>query len=113
MGSGALESFDVDDAPIYFDGFNATNYYGGPVPMYAPETYQFESSLSHLDQETFSGSLMTYDIVPGEYGRTLSDLEVAMMKDMGWEVIPEPASMAIIVFTAVAFLSVKRIFRRG
>lgn len=109
-GTGTPGDFNELDNPVYFDGFNATNLYGGLVPIYAPDPYEAGSSLSHLDTGTFPDAMMSHAISIGDTRRTLSDLEIAMMADMGWDVIPEPASMVVFVLGAAGFFGVRRFF---
>ncbi len=110
-GMGMPGNFNELDNPVYFDGYNATNLYGGLVPIYAPDSYSAGSSLSHLDTGTFPDSMMSHAISVGETRRTLSGLEVAMMDDMGWDVIPEPATLVTLVLAAAGFYSIRRFFR--
>lgn len=112
-GTGTPGNFNELDAPVYFSGYNATNLYGGLVPIYAPSTYEQGSSLSHLDEATFSNTLMTPFIASGQSVRSVSDLEVAMMKDMGWDVIPEPSTAVTILLGGAGFAFVRRFFLMG
>ncbi len=93
--TGTPGNFNELNNPVYFDGANAMALYGGPVPIYAPNPFQDGSSLSHLDEGLLGNLLMSPMVGAGQTIRTVSDLELAMMKDMGWIVIPEPASAAI------------------
>jgi hypothetical protein len=105
--TGTPGNFNQLDNPVYFDGANAVALYGGLVPIYAPATYSLASSLIHLDEMTFSSSLMSASIGLGQTARTISELEWAMMKDMGWTVIPEPASV-LLMLSALSFIRRKR-----
>jgi len=105
--TGTPGNFNQLDNPVYFDGANAVALYGGLVPIYAPTTYSLASSLIHLDEMTFSSSLMSASIGLGQTARTISELEWAMMKDMGWAIIPEPAS-ALLMLSALSFIRRKR-----
>jgi hypothetical protein len=110
-GAGTPGDFNELGAPVYFDGFNATNYYGGLVPIYAPDPYAEDSNLVHLNHPSFSSDVMTPFIGLGDNQRTVSGLEIAMLADLGWDVIPEPASLVIMMASAAGFFSVRRIFR--
>ena len=89
-------NFDEFGDPVYWDGAAAVALYGNLVPIFAPYNFQFGSSLSHLD-ETFLGDLlMSPSLAPGQTIREVSDLEWAMMTDMGWQIIPEPATLALL-----------------
>jgi len=109
-GTGTPDNFNELDNPVYFDGFSATNLYGGLVPIYAPDPYEAGSSLSHLDTGTFPDATMSHAISIGDTRRTLSGLEIAMMDDMGWDVIPEPASLLCMALAAGGFLGIRRTF---
>ena len=107
--SGTPDNFN-ELGPVYWNGYNATNLYGGLVPIYAPTNYLPGSSLSHLDEATFGTTLMTPRAELGGVTRSVSDLEIAMMKDMGWDVIPEPATVFVLLFSGTGILAIRRIF---
>jgi hypothetical protein len=96
-GKGTPGNFNQTDDPVYWDGSYATSYYGSDVPIYAPKPFEPGSSLAHLDQSTFPGYLMSPYISLGDMNRTVSGLEWAMMKDMGWTVVPVPAAVLLSV----------------
>lgn len=108
--AGAPGNFNELDNPVYFSGAKAAAIYGGPVPIYAPENYSPGSSLSHLDTTTFSDYTMSHAIANGAMKRTLSDLEIAMMSDMGWDVIPEPSPVMLVTFVCTAAFWIRRRF---
>lgn len=83
---------------VYFDGASASAFYGDRVPIYSPDTFQAGSSLSHLDEGTFANYLMSPSIGVGQTIREVSELEWAMMEDMGWTIksipeVPEPSTL--------------------
>lgn len=94
-GTGAPGNFNEADNPVYWDGAHAVGYYGGYVPIYAPDLYMPGSSLAHLDEATFPGLLMSPSVGLGQMNRTVSQLEWAMMRDMGWNVIPAPSAILL------------------
>ncbi|MHC4456337.1 MAG: PEP-CTERM sorting domain-containing protein [Planctomycetota bacterium] len=98
------DNFDEADDPVFWDGANAVNYHGGNVPIYAPTPFSSGSSLSHLDYATFSNSLMSPFIGTGEMTRMVSDLEWAVMKDMGWSVVPEPSTIILFALGVLPLL---------
>jgi hypothetical protein len=100
-GTGTPGNFNQTDDPVYFDGANAVALYGGNVPIYAPNPFQSISSLVHLDESALGDLLMSPAIASGQMIRTVSDLEWAMMKDMGWTVVPEPVTALLMLFGAV------------
>jgi hypothetical protein len=95
--TGTPGNFNQVDNPIFFDGANAVALYGDLVPVYAPETFYSGASLVHLDEAQLGNLLMSPYISSGQMVREVSDLEWAMMKDMGWSIIPEPASILLIL----------------
>jgi hypothetical protein len=105
--TGTPGNFNQTDNPVYFDGVNAVAVYGDIVPVYAPATYSLASSLIHLDEATFGSSLMSSSIGLGQTARTISELEWAMMEDMGWNIVPEPSSILLMVW-AVGLIRLKR-----
>jgi hypothetical protein len=59
---------------------------GVPPKMYTPKRYEYGSSTSHLDEDTFAksglDSVMTPNLDPGEVFRQPGPLQLAMMEDM-------------------------------
>jgi hypothetical protein len=108
--TGAPGNFNERDNPVFFTGTNATALYGGPVPVYAPTNYASGSSLSHLDTSTFPDYTMSHAIANGATKRSLSDLEIAMMADMGWDVIPEPSPVIMVTLVCAAAFWIRRRF---
>jgi hypothetical protein len=107
-------AFDVEGNPAYWDGADAIAYNGGElVEIYAPSNYAPGSSLSHLNGENdpvYENSLMDPYTSFGESPRTVSGLELAMMKDMGWDVIPEPSVTLMALFICGAAFWIRRRF---
>lgn len=100
-GRGTPGNFNEADNPVYFDGANAVGYYGDNVPIYAPSPYQPGSSLSHLDETLLSDSLMSPSFGTGQMIREVSELEWAIMEDLGWSTVPEPAAFLLLSFGAM------------
>jgi hypothetical protein len=75
-GAGALGAYQTD--------FGGT----GNVPIFAPTPYNPGSSISHLDESTFSGvwALMTPQIGFGEVANIVDDIVLGMLRDMGYGV---------------------------
>ncbi len=106
-GKGTPSNFDQTDNPVFFDGANAVALYGDLIPIYAPTTYNSGSSLVHLDESGLGDLLMSPFVSSGQMIRTVSELEWAMMEDMGWSIVPEPSSI-ILMLTAFGFIRRKR-----
>jgi len=92
--------------PVFFDGPAARAAYAevggeGPVPIYAPPTFQVGSSISHVDEETFTGLL---GLMSPFYDQGLRDIDpvvLGILDDMGWtvdyeSVVPEPGTLALL-----------------
>ena len=80
---------------LYFGGPNAVAAYGGLVPLYTPNPWQSGSSMSHLDDSTFTGNnaqLMNAVSDTGLGVRTLSDVELGILEDLGYTVAPHSVS---------------------
>lgn len=96
--TGTPGNFNQLDNPVWWTGTIANALYGGPVPIYAPSTYQPGSSLSHLNGVDVPGALMKPSIGLGVMFRQPLPVEWAMMQDMGWTLqsdIAEPATLIL------------------
>jgi len=110
---GTPGNFNQTDNPVYFDGTYSKAYNGGNlVAIYAPSSYSSGSSLVHLDESTFPNALMSPAIGAGQMVRAPTDLEWAMMRDMGWNLIPEPASVVMLLGSLGMWLLIRRRSRR-
>jgi len=85
---------------LYFGGSNAVAAYGGLVPLYTPRPWEPGSSVSHLDDSTFTGAnqkIMNATAATGLGVRVLSAVELGILKDLGYQVSPSaPASLAFV-----------------
>ena len=95
------------DGSLFFGGRNAVEAYGGYlVPLYAPAEYSSGSSISHLDDLTFAGDdqkIMNHQTDEGPGVRVFSELELAILRDLGYTVVmpespPYAASLIGFVF---------------
>lgn len=83
------------------------------IPLYCPTPFESGSSVSHLDDNTYTGvnsKLMNAATNAGPGVRTLSAIELGILKDIGYSnvsPVPEPGS-AVLIFSvmmpAMAFL---------
>lgn len=98
---------------LYFGGPNAMAANNGhPVPLYTPNPWESGSSMSHLDDTKFTGSnakLMNAATDTGLGVRTLSPIEIGILKDLGYDISDPPQSVALIV---VGFAFLRRRKRR-
>jgi hypothetical protein len=94
---------------LYFGGLNAKAAYGGnPVPLYTPKPWESGSSMSHLDDFTFtsaSAQLMNAVSDTGLGIRTLSGIEIGILRDLGYNVANTPQTLAIFV---IGFAFIRR-----
>lgn len=107
-GYGEPDNFNQLDNPIYWDGANAVALYGGLVPIYAPASWDSGSSLTHLDEAVLGDLLMSPSIATGQMIREVSELEWAMMADMGWTIIPEPATLILLALGGCTLLKKRK-----
>ncbi|MGI9125005.1 MAG: hypothetical protein ACR2JM_09695, partial [Mycobacterium sp.] len=94
---------------LYFSGPNAVAAYGGPVPLYTPNPWNPGSSVSHLDDNTFTGTktqMMNAITDTGLGIRTLSKVELGVLKDIGYTVVTTPGG------TTLLFIGVFMLRRR-
>ncbi len=95
---------------VYFGGPNAVAAYGGLVPLYTPSAWSYGSSITHLSDTNVNASAQVMNPFEG-FGvgaRTLSAVEVGILRDMGYTVTPQSPLYAFIV---VGFGILRR--RRG
>lgn len=93
---------------VYFGGAGAVDAYGTLVPLYAPSSWVAGSSISHLDGTVFTGSdrqLMNPQVPAGPGVRTLSDVERAIMQDLGYTLAPMDMTSALAL---VGFVFLRR-----
>jgi hypothetical protein len=93
---------------LYFGGANAVAAYGGQlVPLYTPNPWESGSSMSHLDDTTFTGSnqqLMNAKTDTGLGVRVLSPVELAMLEDIGYTVVVPKAPSAAMAMIGLVFI---------
>jgi hypothetical protein len=87
-GTGTPDNFNQVDNPVWWTGTYATAVYGGDVPIYAPDPFEPQSSLK---ETSVPNALMSPAVELGQVVREPLPVEWAMMKDMGWTLIPEPS----------------------
>lgn len=77
------------------------------LTVYNPTTWSEGSSMAHIDSTSDPDALMQYSISPDTYHRTLTDGEVGLMRSMGWNMVPEPAT-ATLSLLGLAALALRR-----
>ena len=99
---------------LFFGGKNAVDAYGGLVPLYTPSEWQPGSSVTHLDDDTFTGSnamLMNAATDTGPGIRVLSNVELGILRDLGYTVIATPVRTpggSALLFIGLIFLRRRR-----
>jgi len=97
---------------LYFNGVNAIVANGGLlVPLYTPNSWESGSSVTHLDDSTFTGAktqLMNAMADTGKGIRAISAIELGILKDLGYTVIPAPATASTLLFVGFVFLRRRR-----
>ena len=96
MPSPSIETGKALTSPLYWSGENAIKANNGiKPPLYAPSIYEPGSSISHLDEKTFSqsgaNSVMTPNLDSGEVFHLPGSLLLAMIDDMR---VKPPAGIA-------------------
>jgi len=96
---------------LYFSGPNAVAANNGLVSLYTPNPWKSGSSISHLNDDVFSGSRrMVMDAVShmGTTVRTLSPVELGILRDIGYRVSSGSGTSILMV----GFLFVRRVRRK-
>ena len=106
-GTGAIPP---NGTGLYFHGPQAMAANGGnPPPMYSPTTYSPGSSVSHLDTDFCTSSIlvMEHAAASGTTSRTIQPLEFAILQDIFGVPVPEP-STALLLFGGSSLLFIRR-----
>lgn len=95
-------SMDGSDNGLFFAGRAAVAANGGePVALYAPGEWDPGSSASHLDPDVTGqdGLMMVPYLATGRSVREYSDIEVAILTDLGYSVsvVPEPGTWSMML----------------
>lgn len=102
---------------MYFNGANAVQANGGDlVNLYSPTTWSNGSSISHLDDDSpyLAGMMMLSATNDGPSARDYSNIEVGMLRDLGYTpvAVPEPAA-SVLILSALGVVGSWRARRRG
>lgn len=92
---------------LFFGGPNAVLAYGGLVPLFTPAQWESGSSGSHLDDDTFTGAatqMMNAYADVGRGIRVLGAVELGILKDLGYTVVPIPGTASALLFVGFVFL---------
>lgn len=107
MATDAERASTIRSDDLYWAGEAGVAGNGGERPhMYAPSNYVFGTSVAHLDHRTYPGAVMGALYTPGVATHTISDMELGILADIGWTVIPEPSG--VVIFTAISLALLRR-----
>lgn len=103
--------WDTDDdgyltGGLFLDGANAVAAYGWRVPIYTPDPWEEGSSGSHLDDAIFIGAaekMMNAKADRGPGVRVLSAIEIGILRDIGYRVVPPLAPVSALAFASFIF----------
>jgi len=101
LGIGTADSWYSDVSGTNFIGPNATQSFGGPVPLNTAGDHFANGTLSLGNEAVMDPSLTTGT------RKLFTPLDYAAMADVGWQ-IPEPSGMALVLVTAAGLLSRRR-----
>lgn len=83
---------------LFFGGAHAVAAYGGLVPLFTPNPWESGSSVSHLDDATFTDAnqmMMNAKTDTGLGIRVFSPVEVGILRDLGFTVVPQTSTVAV------------------
>lgn len=114
LGFSIADSFDaLVNGSNEFTGVNASGLYGGPVPLDIYGTQHIKDGIT----SDIYGTSTTQDVAMGPFlynGQRLlfTEMDVAALDDIGWEVVPEPTSALLLAFGGI-LLMLRRPLRRA
>lgn len=112
MTTNAARLAAITSGNLYWGGANAVAAYNGNrVKLYAPNPYEEGSSVSHVDEGEFGHLMLSPQFNGNLINHKVSDVELGMMEDMGWDVIyniPEPSVFGMLLIVAGASLGRRR-----
>jgi hypothetical protein len=89
---------------LFFGGAHAVAAYGGLVPLFTPNPWSEGSSGSHLDDATFTDAnekMMNSATQTGLGIRVFSPVEVGILKDLGFTLVPQTSTVAVAAMVLV------------
>ena len=93
---------------VKFDGLEARTSAGGRrITTHTPDSFN-PSSLSHLDGDLYPDDLLGPAITIGTTRRNLSSRNVGILRDIGYDIIPEPAVALTLMAMAVGMTARRR-----
>ncbi|MCB1761041.1 MAG: matrixin family metalloprotease [Gammaproteobacteria bacterium] len=108
LGFGTVDSWNNQVSGGSFIGDNASSLFGGPVPLADLGHWQ-QALTSTIDGSGSQEAAMDPNIAPGQRKR-FTDLDLAALADIGWEVsaVPLPAAAYLFGAALLAMVGVGR-----
>ncbi len=96
LGDNTARQAAITSNNLYWGGTNGKQANGGnPVKLYSPGTFESGSTYSHIDPSlTGAGGLLFPTLGADTFFAGPTSVELGIMKDLGWTVVPEPATYA-------------------
>ncbi|MDF2827789.1 MAG: hypothetical protein K0R01_1072, partial [Mycobacterium sp.] len=91
---------------LFFGGAHAVAAYGGLVPLFTPNPWESGSSGSHLDDTVFTDAdqkMMNAKTDTGLGIRVLSPVELGILRDLGFTVVPQTSTVAMAAMVLIVF----------
>lgn len=96
--TGAALALRDTNHPLHFNGPNAMAANGGnPVELVTLNPFNSGSSIYHLN---FVNDLMYWNTGRGPQSHNLSALDLGVLQDLGYSMVPEPGSGVILIIAA-------------
>ncbi len=82
---------DLTGAAVVFDGATAVAVFGAPPPVYSSYPFQQGISLQHWAEDILpEGAVMEPRYAPGAMRREYTDVDIAVLRDIGWTAAESP-----------------------
>jgi len=93
----------ITSGNLYWAGANATAANSGNrVQMFAPDPYDTGSSVSHVDETAHGELTLSPKLNDNVINHQISAIELGILEDMGWNVVPEPSTALYFSLSAIA-----------
>lgn len=99
--SDAEREAAITSTSLYWSGTNATSANAGNrVQMYAPDSYETGSSISHVNEDVHGDLTLSPKANDDTINHQLSAIELGILQDLGWNIasVPEPSSTLCLAF---------------
>lgn len=106
LSTEELEDAYTSDSLYWIGEHGMAGNGGDPIQIFAPDPADIGSSISHIDPDVSPIDLIMYPFAPpGQIESfTFSDMELGMLRDMGYDVVPEPAVVWLLLFAGAGLL---------